>query len=134
MSSWLRIRDILLQTPNIDSDVQAEFDNMEEVDYRKSEINVRNFPCQNLWESNNYKWHKAGLGVFDYKYKPGKPRIPLYPDDKVVLHRTAGRKKITLRCKVVSASIQDKDEIGEAERYSSVCGRAVLECTGISID
>ena len=82
MSSWLRIRDILLQTPNIDSDVQAEFDNMEEVDYRKSEINVRNFPCQNLWESNNYKWHKAGLGVFDYKYKPGKPRIPLYPDNK----------------------------------------------------
>lgn len=95
------------------------------------------FPKAGNWDSDSVKWHRAGLGVWDFFKNVSSVQEPT-EGDTVVLTRESKTHRISLRCAVLESHLQTKSEIGELSMgdvatYSSVCGRAVLLLEGIQI-
>jgi hypothetical protein len=100
-------------------------------------LNRSTFPKTDIWRSPRIKWHRAGLGVWDFFMENSSVDKPM-EDDIVTLVRETDKYIVALKCKVLEAHLQTKEELGElsadsVSKYSIVCGRALLILEGMKI-
>jgi hypothetical protein len=110
------------------------FDNVEEdINIVCNGLTKKNFPKKDVWTSQNARWVRAGLVVWDYLQKSSVEENQVF-----AMTRDVGDWRLVLMCKVVEVHLQTRDELSglmfsDVQQFSKVCGRAVLAIEKIEI-
>lgn len=94
-----------------------------------------NFEKTDIWTSPHIRWHREGLGVWDFLLASRKITPPA-EGDIVVISRSIKDAHIEMTCRLLEVHMQSKDVLGhyvESLRYSVVTGRCVMEFVKMKI-
>lgn len=135
--SWI---DAARRVAEVDKALVEEFGfdlNENNLNYVCNGLNRSTFPKTGNWLSSRIKWHRAGLGIWDFFMESSSVPEP-EEGGHIVLTRETKTHKISLRCTIMESHLQVKSEIGELSiddvmRYSKVCGRAILFLDGMQV-
>jgi hypothetical protein len=131
----------------VEDDLRVKFpDVVSKFNFDKNETNI-NIICNGLnrtsfykteiWTSQNIKWYRVGLGIWDFLLSTASIRCP-EEDDIITLSRKDKPYIVEIKCKVLESHLQTKEEIGSLSVddkviYSKVCGRALLQLETVRI-